>query len=112
MPRLTALALALGARRLRRFNSRMSARARIVQRPRNPCVEATSRSRSVRESQRDSNPSAPGWRSEPDRRGATTLGNRSPNSPPERGVHAASTHAHQHAQKSSNALVDSHVEAT
>jgi hypothetical protein len=31
-------------------------------------------------SQRDSNPSAPGWRSAPDRRGAPTLGNRSPNS--------------------------------
>jgi hypothetical protein len=32
------------------------------------------------ESQRDSNPSAQGWRSAPDRQGATTLGNRSPNS--------------------------------
>jgi hypothetical protein len=36
--------------------------------------------RSVRASQRDSNPSAPGWRSAPDRRGAPTLGSRSPNS--------------------------------
>jgi hypothetical protein len=31
---------------------------------------------------------------------------------PERGVHAASNHAYQHAQKFSNALVNSSVEAT
>ncbi len=54
--------------------------------------------RALPESQRDSNPSAQGWRSAP--------------AGEERGIHAASPRANLHAQKFSNTLFNPSVEAT